>query len=53
MNRAKIEPDEVGRLMDLPGFEVNSPLVGKTHLGHVERTVIGYVMVDYKIKIMS
>jgi len=53
MNRTKKEADEVGRLMDLPGFEVNLPLIGKTHLGHVERTVIVYVTVAYKIKNMS
>jgi len=33
MNRTKKEADEVGRLMDLPGFEVNLPLIGKTYLG--------------------
>jgi len=33
MNRTEKEADEVGRLMDLPGFEVNLPLIGKTYLG--------------------
>lgn len=33
MNRTEKEADEVGRLYDLPGFEVNLPLIGKTYLG--------------------
>ena len=33
MNRTPEECAEVGRLMDLPGFEVNLPLIGKTYLG--------------------
>lgn len=33
MNRTNKEADEVGRLMDLPGIEVNLPLIGKTYLG--------------------
>lgn len=33
MNRTEKEADEVGRLMDLPGFEVSLPLIGKTYLG--------------------
>lgn len=33
LNRTPEEGDEVGRLFDLPGFEVNLPLIGKTYLG--------------------
>jgi hypothetical protein len=33
MNRTEKEADEVGRLYNLPGFEVNLPLIGKTYLG--------------------
>jgi hypothetical protein len=33
LNRTKKEADEVGRLMDLPGFTVNLPLIGETYLG--------------------
>jgi len=33
MNRTPEECAEVGRLGDLPGFEVNLPLIGKTYLG--------------------
>jgi len=33
LNRTEKEADEVGRLMDLPGFEVNLPLIGQTYLG--------------------
>lgn len=33
LNRTEKEADEVGRLMDLPGFEVNLPLIGKTYIG--------------------
>jgi len=33
MNRTPDEADEVGRLMDLPGFTVNLPLIGETYLG--------------------
>jgi hypothetical protein len=33
MNRTGQEADEVGRLMNLPGFTVNLPLIGETYLG--------------------
>mmetsp|Transcript_21770 Transcript_21770/g.31257 ORF Transcript_21770/g.31257 Transcript_21770/m.31257 type:complete len:251 (+) Transcript_21770:71-823(+) len=33
LNRTEKEADEVGRLMDLPGFTVNLPLIGETYLG--------------------
>jgi hypothetical protein len=33
LNRTVKEAEEVGNLMDLPGFEVNLPLLGKTYLG--------------------
>lgn len=33
LNRTEKEADEVGRLADLPGFEVNLPIIGKTYLG--------------------
>merc|ERR1712154_637313 len=33
LNRTQQEADEVGRLMDLPGFNVNLPLIGETYLG--------------------
>jgi len=33
LNRTEKEADEVGRLGNLPGFEVNLPLIGKTYLG--------------------
>merc|ERR1712087_222310 len=33
MNRTPEEADEVGRLMNLPGFTVNLPLIGETYLG--------------------
>lgn len=33
LNKTKKEADEVGTLYDLPGFEVNLPLIGKTYLG--------------------
>lgn len=33
MNRTDKEADDVGRLLDLPGFEVTLPLIGKTYLG--------------------
>jgi len=33
MNRTPEECAEVGTLLDLPGFEVNLPLIGKTYLG--------------------
>ena len=33
MNRTEQEADEVGRMYDLPGFEVNLPLIGPTYLG--------------------
>merc|ERR1712157_668318 len=33
LNRTEKEADEVGRMYDLPGFEVNLPLIGKTYLG--------------------
>merc|ERR1740122_214992 len=33
MNKTKKEADEVGRLMNLPGFTVNLPLIGETYLG--------------------
>lgn len=33
MNRTPEEADEVGPLWDLPGFEVNLPIIGKTYLG--------------------
>jgi len=33
LNRTAKEAEEVGTLMDLPGFEVNLPLIGKTYLG--------------------
>jgi len=33
LNRTEQEADEVGRLMDLPGFNVNLPFIGETYLG--------------------
>lgn len=33
LNRTKKEAEEVGNLFDLPGFELNLPLIGKTYLG--------------------
>merc|ERR1719384_2451604 len=33
LNRTDKEADEVGRLLDLPGFNVNLPLIGETYLG--------------------
>jgi len=33
MNRTPEEADQVGRLGDLPGVELNLPLIGKTYLG--------------------
>lgn len=33
LNRTEKEADEVGRLGNLPGFEVSLPLIGKTYLG--------------------
>merc|ERR1711971_1215105 len=33
MNRTPGEADEVGRLFNLPGFNVNLPLIGETYLG--------------------
>merc|ERR1719384_958580 len=33
LNRTQQEADEVGTLMDLPGFNVNLPLIGETYLG--------------------
>ena len=33
LNRTEKEAEEVGRLYDLPGFEVNLPLLGPTYLG--------------------
>ena len=33
LNRTQKEADEVGRMYDLPGFEVSLPLIGKTYLG--------------------
>merc|ERR1711933_200465 len=33
MNRTPQEADEVGRLLDLPGFTVNLPIIGETYLG--------------------
>lgn len=33
LNRTEKEAEEVGRMYDLPGFEVNLPLIGKTYLG--------------------
>eukprot|EP00587_Corethron_hystrix_P007500 CAMPEP_0113298520 /NCGR_PEP_ID=MMETSP0010_2-20120614/929_1 /TAXON_ID=216773 ORGANISM="Corethron hystrix, Strain 308" /NCGR_SAMPLE_ID=MMETSP0010_2 /ASSEMBLY_ACC=CAM_ASM_000155 /LENGTH=248 /DNA_ID=CAMNT_0000151585 /DNA_START=100 /DNA_END=846 /DNA_ORIENTATION=+ /assembly_acc=CAM_ASM_000155 len=33
LNRTQKEADEVGTLFNLPGFDVNLPLIGKTYLG--------------------
>mmetsp|Transcript_25810 Transcript_25810/g.36178 ORF Transcript_25810/g.36178 Transcript_25810/m.36178 type:complete len:253 (+) Transcript_25810:279-1037(+) len=33
LNRTEKEADEVGRLFDLPGFDVNLPIIGQTYLG--------------------
>merc|ERR1719201_2604975 len=33
MNRTPEEADQVGRLGDLPGVELNLPIIGKTYLG--------------------
>mmetsp|Transcript_9098 Transcript_9098/g.11205 ORF Transcript_9098/g.11205 Transcript_9098/m.11205 type:complete len:254 (+) Transcript_9098:105-866(+) len=33
LNRTQKEADEVGRMYDLPGVELNLPLIGKTYLG--------------------
>jgi hypothetical protein len=33
MTRTQVEADEVGRMYNLPGFNVNLPLIGDTYLG--------------------